>query len=77
MQITLASSADSDKAPEAGVKMPLAGISRDAQVLQNGEGGLTPGGAGADTECAKYSNLQDPEGKPKGLPFTFVPPVLG
>lgn len=68
-QLTLASSADSDKAPEAGVKMPLAGISRDARVLRNREGGLTPGGTGADTECVKDSYLQHPKGKPRGLPF--------
>lgn len=49
--------------------MPLAGISRDAWVLRNGEGGLTPGGAGADTECVEYPNLQHPKGKPRGLPF--------
>lgn len=49
--------------------MPLAGISRDARVLRNGEGGLTPSRAGADTECVEYQYLQHPKGKPSGLPF--------
>lgn len=57
--------------------MPLAGISRDARGATKWGMWLDDRGAGADTERIEDSNLQDPKGKPKGLLFTFVPPVLG